>query len=620
MDAPLKDLKEKLLCDDGVSMLVLTAPGGCGKTTLATMFCKDEEVKGKFKNNIVFITVSQNGNLELVVKRLFKLLDDNNAMKLFYHLTSTLSYSRRSLEKDGKALQRIPTCYYSCGEITCWATYRDLGSFPEDKKIPVGDLIDMWAELYDLDDDIVFAYVHELCNRNLATLVDERYLKIEGDDYYGGRFVTQHDLLSELAIYNAKLNPLEQRKRMIVEIGGDNIPKWWKEQKYQPTKARLLSIRTDEEFSMKWPQFQLPEAEVLVLDLDGYMYALPEFVEKMHKLKVAVIVARSHICSKGVGKMSDAFPNLEELNIDNCKEPEELLADFCNVIYLKKISIFDCDDLLRLPKEIGNLVNLEVLRPRECTEVLKFTGSVRNKLPEDIGELRSLRKLDLRQCFRVRKLPPSVLDLDQLEEVICEKKRALLWEAFLHTHKPTRSGDSLRVVFIGETMTYGLVAPLVMRRDERGWERERRRTLQVLMVTPKRNFEPLITGLTPRYVEAVISLLQCANRAITEPVQWVASRRLNSGLKKKEMVALPTSTYSNSSSSCPSPSSSPGCAICLVDFSDGDKIRVLPKCNHRFHVVCIDKWLQSHSSCPTCRHRLKSSSDAMLSLSEILTT
>nr|XP_011460514.1 PREDICTED: probable disease resistance protein At5g66910 [Fragaria vesca subsp. vesca]XP_011460515.1 PREDICTED: probable disease resistance protein At5g66910 [Fragaria vesca subsp. vesca] len=286
----------------------------------------------------------------------------------------------------------------------------------------------MWAELYDLDDDIVFAYVHELCNRNLATLVDERYLKIEGDDYYGGRFVTQHDLLSELAIYNAKLNPLEQRKRMIVEIGGDNIPKWWKEQKYQPTKARLLSIRTDEEFSMKWPQFQLPEAEVLVLDLDGYMYALPEFVEKMHKLKVAVIVARSHICrlenlellqllpnlkrislykipinsmrknpiqfkslkkvslsschpkaccSKGVGKMSDAFPNLEELNIDNCKEPEELLGDFCNVIYLKKISIFDCDDLLRLPKEIGNLVNLEVLRPRECTEVLKFTGSVR---------------------------------------------------------------------------------------------------------------------------------------------------------------------------------------------------------------------------------------------------
>lgn len=42
----LKNLKLKLLNDDKVSMLVLTAPGGCGKTTLAQMFCQDEEVKG----------------------------------------------------------------------------------------------------------------------------------------------------------------------------------------------------------------------------------------------------------------------------------------------------------------------------------------------------------------------------------------------------------------------------------------------------------------------------------------------------------------------------------------------------------------------------------------------
>ncbi|PON72747.1 43kDa postsynaptic protein [Parasponia andersonii] len=98
-------------------------------------------------------------------------------------------------------------------------------------------------------------------------------------------------------------------------------------------------------------------------------------------------------------------------------------------------------------------------------------------------------------------------------------------------------------------------------------------------------------------------VVQCANRALTEPVEWMASRRLNSGLKKKEMVALPTSTFVDSGS----PSSAPGCAICLVDFSEGDKIRVLPKCNHRFHIACIDKWLLSHSSCPTCRNRLKSS-------------
>lgn len=97
-------------------------------------------------------------------------------------------------------------------------------------------------------------------------------------------------------------------------------------------------------------------------------------------------------------------------------------------------------------------------------------------------------------------------------------------------------------------------------------------------------------------------VVRCANRALTEPVEWMNSRRMNSGLKKKEMVALPTSTYANSGS----PSSASGCAICLMDFSEGDKIRVLPKCNHRFHIGCIDKWLLSHSSCPTCRNRVKS--------------
>lgn len=43
------------------------------------------------------------------------------------------------------------------------------------------------------------------------------------------------------------------------------------------------------------------------------------------------------------------------------------------------------------------------------------------------------------------------------------------------------------------------------------------------------------------------------------------------------------------------------CAICLCEFEDGEAIRVLPECLHLFHVVCIDKWLYSHSSCPLCR-------------------
>ena len=43
------------------------------------------------------------------------------------------------------------------------------------------------------------------------------------------------------------------------------------------------------------------------------------------------------------------------------------------------------------------------------------------------------------------------------------------------------------------------------------------------------------------------------------------------------------------------------CAVCLGEFQDKEMLRLLPKCNHAFHVSCIDTWLQSHVNCPICR-------------------
>lgn len=43
------------------------------------------------------------------------------------------------------------------------------------------------------------------------------------------------------------------------------------------------------------------------------------------------------------------------------------------------------------------------------------------------------------------------------------------------------------------------------------------------------------------------------------------------------------------------------CYICLVEYEDGDFMRILP-CNHEFHQTCIDKWLKEiHRVCPLCR-------------------
>ncbi|KAJ7982094.1 putative RING-H2 finger protein ATL79 [Quillaja saponaria] len=43
------------------------------------------------------------------------------------------------------------------------------------------------------------------------------------------------------------------------------------------------------------------------------------------------------------------------------------------------------------------------------------------------------------------------------------------------------------------------------------------------------------------------------------------------------------------------------CAICLTEFVEGENVQVLGICKHEFHAQCIQKWLCSQSSCPTCR-------------------
>lgn len=43
------------------------------------------------------------------------------------------------------------------------------------------------------------------------------------------------------------------------------------------------------------------------------------------------------------------------------------------------------------------------------------------------------------------------------------------------------------------------------------------------------------------------------------------------------------------------------CYICLVEYEEGDCLRILP-CHHEFHLTCVDKWLKEiHRVCPLCR-------------------
>ncbi|XP_039690180.1 protein DA1-related 7 isoform X2 [Medicago truncatula] len=71
MDEPLNKLKIELM-KDGVSVLVLTGLGGSGKTTLAKKLCWEPQIKGKFGENIFFVTISKTPNLKNIVQALFE--------------------------------------------------------------------------------------------------------------------------------------------------------------------------------------------------------------------------------------------------------------------------------------------------------------------------------------------------------------------------------------------------------------------------------------------------------------------------------------------------------------------------------------------------------------------
>ncbi|XP_062014526.1 probable disease resistance protein At5g66900 [Rosa rugosa] len=591
LEAPLKDLKTNLLGNDGFSMLVLTAPGGCGKTTLATNFCKDQEVKDKFGTNIFFVTVSKKYSFNSIVEQLHRhkgsqvpslqnevnvvqwlqkfwtdaenkplllvlddvwfgsesllnkfqcrmanikilvtsrsefrafsrphhlaMLSDDDAMQLFRHSASLgdksshipADLSRKIVKRCkgfplaitvvGRSLcaQPIETWQHRLNQwskgssifdfetdlLLCLQSsldaldkkraiikecFLDLGSFPEDRAIPVDALIDIWSELYEIDEDTAcIANLYELNNRSLANLIDDRQSKLVGEGYYGDHYVTQHDVLRELAIYHSKLDSVEHRERLIIDICGSNLPKWWREQKYQVMKARLLSISTDGESSTsKWPSMHLPETEVLLLNLREREHAIAEFVEKMDKLKVLVITSEdfrysaslhnfqvlsrlsnlkrirlerisiSSIfknsiqvkslrklslikCYYGIGsaKFSHAFPNLEEIHIKytsitfhSSRATETVLSGLCDLISLKKVTLTSVL-LCAFLDGIGNLVNLQVLRLRSCL--------VLSELPNSIKNFHKLNFLGIFNCRKLGELPECIGEMSSLRKI-----------------------------------------------------------------------------------------------------------------------------------------------------------------------------------------------------------
>ncbi|XP_057723164.1 probable disease resistance protein At5g66900 [Arachis stenosperma] len=401
--------------------------------------------------------------------------------------------------------------------------FMDLGLFPEDQRIRVPLLNDMWTELHELDEDGVKAMniIHSLNSKNLANVIVTRKVATDVEMYYNNHFLMQHDLLRELANHQSNQESIERRKRLAIDLtqNGKNCPNWLvgqnqpgivshmlsflsvrgtqQQQKQEQVTARIMFVSTDETFTPDWYNMNPDETEVLILNIHSNKYTFPDFIQKMRKLKVLIVTHQGfHPCelnnfevlgslpclkrislekvsvpslcklrklrnlslymcttkqafgSSGI-KISDALPNLVELNIDYCMDMVELPSDFCNIMTMKKLSITNCHKLSKLPPEIVMLKNLEVLRLSSCSDLKEMPESVGRlqqiwcldisecisltQLPADIGELHSLRKLYMWGCSGLNELPHSVTSFENLKHVIhviCDDEVAALWEHF----------------------------------------------------------------------------------------------------------------------------------------------------------------------------------------------
>ncbi|XP_076922158.1 putative disease resistance protein At5g66900 [Bidens hawaiensis] len=620
-DIHLKELKRVLL-KDANQVVTVSAPGGCGKTTLAKMLCHDNEIKGIFGDNIVYVTVSRTTSLKTLVQKIFThhfrendcefetdeeaknqlknvlsqmgsekillvlddvwcesqsiiqdlkfpipgykilvtsrflfpslgstyelgLLNDEDARTLLNHSAFTCDANQINVPDDliikmVKSCKGFPLALTVVGaslrgqdELT-WRTtlnkwsegqtifhsnsqllfslqasvdaleslpiarecFLDLGSFPEDEKIAASALVDIWPELYSLDREGMYTieYLLELSSRNLLNLNVSRNDASEIEGYCNEHYVTQHDLLRELAIHLSSQEPTPQRKRLFIEIHANIKPTWWIEYNQQPISARLLSVTTDETFSCNWNDLNAPKVEVLILNPRGKNYTLPHFIKTLNKLKalnitsygiypselhelafisflsnlksirlehVSLSPSIQSICElKNLQKLSfiickigNAFvdfssmpPNLKELEFDGCYDLKQVPASICNLVYLRKLTITNCHELEALPKGLGSLSNLEILRVHSCTRLVKLPESIRdlcnlvfldisdclsiNSLPDQIGELKGLRVLKMSGCHGLEELPASVTDLSLLEDVICDEETSYLWHYY----------------------------------------------------------------------------------------------------------------------------------------------------------------------------------------------
>lgn len=205
----------------------------------------------------------------------------------------------------------------------------------------------------------------------------------------------------------------------------------------------------------------VPDVEVLVLNLTSTTYSLPHFLEGMQKLKILNVtnygihptvlvnlqvlgclsnitrirlegieissLSRSTLALGSLQKLSliactignafenlssndfNVWPRLIEIEMDSCKDVVGFPGILCSSVCLKRLSITNCNEMCEISEDFGNLTSLETLCLRSCTKL--------EKLPKSITRLQKLSILDISDCLGFSELPEQLGKLSGLQTI-----------------------------------------------------------------------------------------------------------------------------------------------------------------------------------------------------------
>ncbi|KAL3749867.1 hypothetical protein ACJRO7_010916 [Eucalyptus globulus] len=98
---------------------------------------------------------------------------------------------------------------------------------------------------------------------------------------------------------------------------------------------------------------------------------------------------------------------LKVLNLNSCEELKRT-PNLSTWVYLERLVLYDCINLIEIDPSIGNLRSLLTLN---------LLNSNLSKLPYSIGGLVKIRQLDLSTCMEIKELPDSIGELQSLVEL-----------------------------------------------------------------------------------------------------------------------------------------------------------------------------------------------------------